>query len=294
MSKGLVFDIKHFALHDGDGIRTTIFLKGCPLKCVWCQNPEGIDRHRKLTISKECVKCQNCIINSDGHIDKDYYIVEEDYDFSNLIKQCPTNALHYDSQYYEVSQLMDIIKKDQVFYHHNGGVSFSGGEPLMQSVFLKDMLMACKKEGINTCLETSAYLDSRLFGEIIEYVDILYIDFKIYNNDDHIKYVGVDNTIIKNNILYALNHHNNVIIRTPLIPHITASVINIELIVEYLYECNKDYKYELLNFNPLAKNKYLDLHKEYFLSEGNEMYNEEQMAKFKQIVREKRNEIINR
>ena len=158
-SKALVFDIKRFAVHDGHGLRTTVFFKGCPLRCRWCQNPEGLETTRQVLYFKtKCIHCRYCQ-QFNEHIDyRDRpYFKENQNDFTDVIKACPSGAIQYDSKEYDLDDLLSKIKEDEVFYKHGGGVTFSGGEPFMQGNFLIEILKRCKEEKIHTAIETSFY-----------------------------------------------------------------------------------------------------------------------------------------
>lgn len=284
-SKALVFDIKRFAVHDGTGIRTTIFFKGCPLRCKWCQNPEGLETQRKpIYLENTCIKCQGCAqYNQVEYIDRPYFISFNDFD--EIVNECPSGAIRYDSEYYTIDELMKEIKKDEVFFRESGGVTFSGGEPLIQGKYLIELLKQCKEEGIHTAIETTMYADIEFIKEILPYLDLIYIDMKLFNEGDHIKYTGVSNKLIKDNIRYILysEHRNKVIIRTPLIPTITALDINIINISKFIYNLYPEVNYELLNYNPLASSKYKMVNKEYELGDYKQ-FTKEEMNHFYNIV----------
>jgi len=298
--KALIFDIKRFSVHDGPGIRTTIFLKGCPLRCVWCQNPEGLETKQKILYRKslcenyhECIKIapNNVKIINDG-----ITIVNQDFkNWDQVIENCPTNAIQYDSKYYSIEMLMNIILKDKKFYRENGGVTISGGEPLLQYEFLIELLKACKKNNINTCIETSGYIDNNKFKNLLQYLDNIYMDFKIFDTNRHFEYTGVYNEQIKVNLktLLASDLKDKAIIRTPLIPGITNSKENIENISKYLCSINQNTKYELLNFNPLSYPKYKLTGKEYFFKLNPARFSNEEMTIYCNYARENLKNIIN-
>lgn len=159
--KGQVFDIRRFSTHDGDGIRTTVFLKGCPLSCVWCQNPEGISaKKRPLYFENRCIHCGTCVKKSraegvkieNGKIHLNPKVAE---DWAEIIDWCPAGAIEMDSREMTVNEVMEEVRKDEVFYRHGGGVTLSGGEPLFQWKFALELLKQCKKEGIHTAIELS-------------------------------------------------------------------------------------------------------------------------------------------
>lgn len=289
-SKGLIFDIKRFAVHDGEGIRTTVFLKGCPLRCQWCQNPEGLSsKQTPLYFENKCIHCRLCERYADAdqmtYQDKPYLNHQYQGSFDNLIDICPSTAIRYDSQYYDEEELFSKIKEDMVFFKNGGGVTFSGGEPLMQSEFLIAMLKRCKQAHIHTAIETSGYTSLETFQKVLPYLDQIYIDFKLYDDELHKKYTGVSNQWIKQNISYILQseHKDKVIIRTPLIPQISATNQNIQDIAQYLIHIDPNVHYELLNYNPLASAKYELVHLTYTLKQY-QPFTKQEMKDFYDIV----------
>lgn len=291
-SKALIFDIKRFAVHDGDGLRTTVFFKGCPLRCLWCQNPEGIEAKRKVVYFKNrCIHCRRCI--KFANIDQMEYKNNRPYfnhqylgDFDNLINGCPTNAISYDSIEYDIDTLMEKIKADQVFFQDTGGVTFSGGEPLMQGEFLLEILKRCKIENIHCAIETSLYAPIELIKKILPYLDLIYIDLKIFDETKHQQLTNVSSKLIKKQIKYILQskHKDKVIIRTPLIPTMTAFDENIKAIASFLVDLYPNVKYELLNYNPLASSKYELVDFEYGVDKKYKMFDESKMQHFYDLV----------
>lgn len=291
MKTSNVFDMKRFAVHDGVGIRTTVFFKGCPLRCLWCQNPEGLLMKRQpIYVSDKCIHCRLCERYADEGqlVYKDRPYFEDDYqgDYHNVIDICPSGAIRYDSQEYSVEELFEKIKEDEVFFRNGGGVTFSGGEPLMQGEFLVDILKLCHEHHIHTAIESSFYGRRELVQEILPYLDQIYCDMKIFDEKDHRHYTGVSNDIIKQNITYMLtsSHRDKVTIRTPLIPHITATTNNIEDIVRFITSQYSHVHYELLNYNPLASAKYQWINQDYPLKDA-KPFTKEEMEQFYDIVR---------
>lgn len=183
--KGKIFDIRRFSTHDGEGIRTTVFMKGCPLRCAWCQNPEGIDSDIKpIYMANNCLKCGNCVHLSknggarsvNGSIEIQRNVSD---DWEEMIAECPAAALRMDARYYSVDELVAELRKDMVFFKHGGGVTFSGGEPLMQADFISLVLKRLKKEGINTTIETSLSVSDRELQKVVGDLDGIYADLKI-------------------------------------------------------------------------------------------------------------------
>ena len=288
-SKALVFDIKRFAIHDGHGLRTTVFFKGCPLRCRWCQNPEGLSkRQRPVYFEKTCVHCQRCRDFSDLVIythDRPYFNYAKT-DYTDLIKACPSGAISYDSQPYSVEELIDKIKEDEVFFKYGGVVTFSGGEPLMQGDFLLEVLKRCQEEGIHTAIETTLYAPLEFIKQVLPYLDLVYVDLKEFDEKKHQEYTGVSSKMIKEHIQYILEstHRDKVIIRTPLIPSMTATDDNIKDIANYLVHIDPEVKYELLNYNPLASAKYELVDLQYGVDRQYKMFNKKQMQHFYDIV----------
>lgn len=293
-SSGIVFDIKRFATHDGHGIRTTVFLKGCPLRCAWCQNPEGLCiQPQILYMENKCMHCGICaslskqqgirMIQGALHIDR-----KAQEDWEELCEECPTGALRFDARSYTIEELMQEIHKDEAFFRHGGGVTLSGGEPLLQSDFAISILKRCHEEGIHTAIESSAYTPLSVLQEAVPYIDQLFIDMKLFDKNLHKAYTGVENDQIIENIRWLLTseHRNKVTIRTPLIPEMSARIDNIAAIAKFISTLYPKVRYELLNYNPLAKAKYDYLNMEYCFDENPKLFTKEEMQVFYQCARD--------
>lgn len=289
-----IFDIRRFSTHDGNGIRTTIFFKGCPLKCVWCQNPEGISPKEELIhFENKCINCGLCVQNCSNKsvIQKNnriQVIQEKCTDEQNkvVIDICPTGALTMNSKVYTLDEIVEIAIKDKAFFKYDGGVTLSGGEPFFQKEFIIILLKKLKEIGINTAIETSLFAPSEYILEALPYLDAIFADLKIFNDEEHKAFTGVSNMLIKKNIKLILESEkkDNVIIRTPLIPKFTASKENISHISKYISSIYPEVKYELLNYNPLAKAKYnLVDNLDYCFEENPKMYTDEQMKEFQDV-----------
>ena len=247
MEKGIIFDIKRYAINDGPGIRTTIFFKGCPLNCQWCHNPEGI----KSII--ETIKIDNYIKNNQKRT-IGYKINKE--------------------------ELIKIILKDKIFYNESkGGVTFSGGEPLMQINFLQSMLIECKKNDIHTVLDTCGYSNTNEIDKICDYVDLFLYDLKFIDENKHIKYTGKSNLIILKNLKYLTNKDKKIQIRIPLIPNITDNYDNLNSIKEYVENLENISEICILPYNKLAESK------------KNKLYSNIKIQKHKTQSNEKLNDI---
>ncbi|MBN2681694.1 MAG: glycyl-radical enzyme activating protein [Bacteroidales bacterium] len=229
-----IFDIKHFAVHDGPGIRQTVFFKGCPLNCIWCHNPES------KSINLETYTRKNYL---DGIL----------YEFHETIG--------YDIS---VDKLLEIILGDKVFFDESGGgVSFSGGEPLMQSNFLIEIAKKCRKKNIHTCLDTSGFSTQEAFIKVANEIDCFLFDLKIINEQNHKKFTGVSAKHILDNLIWLDNNNIQTIIRIPLIPEITCTEENIADILGFLGSLKNIIKINLLPFHEYAQSKYKRFNKEY-------------------------------
>lgn len=291
-SKALVFDIKRFAIHDGEGIRTTVFFKGCPLRCLWCQNPEGLSPHRQvLYLESKCIHCQSCqkVAYENQLIYKERPYLNRHFlgNNDNIVEACPANALTYDSQEYTIEELVQKLKEDQVFFQENGGVTLSGGEPFLQGQFIVELLKRLKEEKIHTMIETSLYVQPHLLKQALPYLDGLYVDLKIFDDTNHKAYTGVSNQLIIENFQYLLtsSHASKVIVRTPLIPSKTATSQNIAEISKFISSLYPDVHYELLNYNPLASSKYSLLDQHYPLDDY-PLYHSKQLEKFYAVAKQ--------
>lgn len=222
---GLVFDIERYAIHDGPGIRTTVFLKGCPLTCLWCHNPEGKSGKPELLWSQErCIGCKTCQHScTQGAITlSDRVRIEKKK--CNLcracVNNCPSQALEIAGREMAVEDVMKEIEKDILFYDESqGGVTFSGGEPFMQPDFLSELLKMCKKQEIHTAVDTCGYAPTTVIEAISHYVDLFLYDLKTMDDDVHKKYTGVSNALILENVK-RLSATKKIIVRYPVIPDV--------------------------------------------------------------------------
>lgn len=290
---GLIFDVRRFSTHDGKGIRTTIFFKGCPLRCVWCQNPEGLDTvPRPIYFHSKCIHCGICCQYSrhGGVYEESGQIrlrPQREERWEEIIAECPTGAIRMDSKLYTVEALVDEIEKDRIFYRYGGGVTLSGGEPLMQPEFAETLLKRLKEMGLHTAIETALLVPVESVQMTVPYLDQIFSDLKIMNPEDHIKCTKASNEQIKKNLMWLLTSENRdrVVVRTPLIPKMTATEENLAAIAEFLSGIYPEVHYELLNYNPLAAAKYHLVGREYCFEENNpKMYTKEEMVSFGNIA----------
>ncbi|NEU05948.1 4-hydroxyphenylacetate decarboxylase activase [Clostridium senegalense] len=273
--KGRIFDIQSFSLHDGPGCRTTIFMSGCPLKCRWCANPESW-RSNNIMFSEGTCKyrsgcniCKNSCTRGGLKFDENnrpilnFEICKECSDF-NCANACYYDALKYCSREYSIEGLMKILQRDSNNWRGNGGVTFSGGEPLMQNEFLIEVLKRCKEKKFHTAIETSAYQDTDIFNEVMQYVDFAFIDIKHMNRKRHKEKTGVCNDIIKENIvnLAKLQWDGRLVLRIPMIGGFNDNIENIHETIDFMH-CNDLVEINLLPFHRLGESKWNQLGNKY-------------------------------
>ncbi|NMB95136.1 MAG: glycyl-radical enzyme activating protein [Clostridiaceae bacterium] len=248
--RGLIFDIKQFAVFDGPGIRTTVFLKGCPMRCQWCHNPEGIDFHPQLMVSNNsCIHCGRCS-SVCSH-------PERCIACGACIDTCPLHLRKISRIYYTASELAALLLRDKDFLEMNqGGITLSGGEPLAQPIFVYELLEHLKKEGIHTAIETSGYCSNEVFKCIISGADYVIMDVKLVDRKLHRKYTGVDNVIILRNLEYLKSCGKEFVVRIPLIPGVNDTNANLAQTALLLRGAEYLTKVELLPYHKTAGAKY--------------------------------------
>ena len=241
---GTVFDFKEMAVHDGAGVRLTVFMKGCPLRCVWCHNPEGLKQEPQILYSRvKCIDCGLCK-RACGHI--------ECQPFGRCLHICPRNCLRLCGEKYSVNELADkIVRYQSIFDACGGGVTFSGGEPLMQWEFLSQVID--KLQGIHIAVETCGFASEDIFRRMLEKVDFIYMDIKLLDGELHKRYTGVDNALIKANFQQLYRSGKPYVVRTPLIQGITDNRENLLAIQGFI----GDSPWEKLPENTFAKAKHL-------------------------------------
>lgn len=270
---GMIFDIKRFAVHDGPGIRTTVFLKGCPLQCWWCHNPEGISCTKDIMFFEyKCIGCRTCAsVCPAGAItfQNDIHHIEQPKCTACGIcsETCPTSALKLVGRMIAVEELIHEIEKDILLYDNSeGGITFSGGEPLLQHKFLKETLKQCKKRLLHTALDTSGYAFRDVFLSVLDYVDTFLFDLKLADEKEHKKYTGVSNAAIKENLrmLSDIGRGKDVILRFPVISGITDTERNIEGLLKFVIPLREKgiERIDLLPFHDVSE-KYQRLRKAY-------------------------------
>jgi len=267
MSTGLIFDIKKFAINDGPGIRLTVFFKGCNLLCEWCHNPESISpKVQKMYTASKCigyVKCiENCPNDALKMIEKG---IVTDYNICNLCgicaEVCPTKAFEMLGESKPIDELIKIIDNEAVFFDHSGGgVTFSGGEPLMHSEYLLQILKECGKRFYHRVVDTSAFSSLDTILKVAEHTELFLIDLKVMDSSKHKKYTGVSNEKILRNITELAKTDVEIIFRMPLIKSVNSSrenIIKTALFINSLAG-NRDV-INLLPYHKVAENKYKKL-----------------------------------
>lgn len=332
---GTIFDVRRFSTHDGDGIRTTVFFKGCPLQCKWCHNPEGIaTKRRPLFFEKRCIGCKLCEkaaraagVFKDGQegagaeepgakvallVRGIPYRADEEKNvalWERIIAACPGDALKWDSRVVTSAALADELLRDLPFFRHGGGVTLSGGEPLLQPAFAADVLARMQAAGVHTAIETALFVPEGNLRTVLPHLDHVFADCKIFDREAHRAATCVPNDTILANLRMLLRGacgaetpmdvvaaadgakaggaraFPTVTIRTPMIPHYTATEENIAAIARFLASEHPNVHYELLNYNPLAAAKYKLVGRAYCFDENPRAFTAEEMNHFACIAK---------
>ena len=289
--KGIVFNVQRFSVRDGDGIRTIVFLKGCPLQCRWCSNPESQTLKPMLLYSvKECIHCGRCIATCRQHalspdnptfVDRTKCIT-----CGECTAVCPVGALTIKGKYMTVAEVIRDLKKDEAAYRRSGGgITVSGGEGLVQHDFLVELLKACHAQGWTTCLETTGFAPPEVIEQVFPHVDQTLMDIKCMDPEKHKAHCGVGNELILQNAP-RITKLSRTTIRVPVIPGFNYSEEDIRQIVEYVKTNLPDVKaIHLLPYHALGSNKYALLGREYEM-ETLENMKKEAVADLEQIVLE--------
>ena len=275
--KGLLFHIIHGSFVDGYGIRTTVFLKGCPLRCIWCCNPEGQVGHAEIKyVASECDGCGRCIdvcptnaiqLNPESGDDKLKINRDLCTNCGKCIDVCYTGALSYFGRYYTVDELFDIVIRDEQFYRASGGgITIGGGEPALQVCFTNALLRKCQENYIHTAVDTCGYTVNSEGHRILEQADLLLFDLKGMDPEEHVKNTGVSNEPILLNLKRLDAMGKAIIIRVPLVPGYTDSAQNIISTAEFLSGLKSVERVDLLEYHEYGMIKYQQLGREYRLN----------------------------
>ena len=265
MRKALLFNIQKFSVHDGPGIRTTIFFKGCPLTCQWCHNPESQSYQAEILIDRDrCTRCGEC----EKHCSQQaawqnnhqlFYDAEKCNACERCIDYCCKNAREIAGKEYTVQDVTQEIHKDKAFYEQSGGgVTLSGGEVMTQIDFVEELVKACKEQGITVVIDTCGYAPSENFLRIMKYVDVFLYDIKLMDSGEHEHYTGRDNSLILENLRLLSNHDAVIQLRLPLIEGINTKNEQIQDIIDFIATL-KIHSINLLPYHHMGQGKYKKL-----------------------------------
>lgn len=258
MVRASIFDVKHYAINDGPGIRTTFFFQGCSLSCDWCQNPESQSMTPQIVVNgNHCIKCGTCRDDCAAIDARGMRVQAGCIRCYRCVKNCPTGALQLCGREATLEELLSIVEQAIPFYEQSfGGITCSGGECLLQAEFLAAFLAECGKRGVHTTVDTCGAVPFDAFVQTMPYTDLYLYDIKLMEEAGHIRYTGASNKGILENLarLFALG--KKVVVRIPLIPKITDTQENLSAIGEWLKTNGGDCDVELLQYNPLAESKY--------------------------------------
>ena len=266
-----ITNISRTSLHDGPGVRTVVYFKGCGLRCVWCHNPETTEFSQEILHAPvKCIHCGKCIMLCPEH----HAVLDDQMIFNRdgcslcgkCAKECPTGALLQTGENKSIEDLMAEIKKDAAYYEATGGgVTLSGGECLLQADFCAELLRACKTEGINTLIETALFVPWQNVEKVLPFCDAFFADLKLPSPEKHKEFTGQDNSLILENLSRLVSSKkSSVTVRIPLIPNVNDGISHMAEFAKLLLPLAKDLcGVELLRYNNLAQSKYTQLSREY-------------------------------
>ncbi|MCI8647236.1 MAG: choline TMA-lyase-activating enzyme [Firmicutes bacterium] len=286
--KAFIFNKQKYNMYDGPGVRTLIFFKGCPLRCKWCSNPEGLEKKYQIMLKPaSCVGCGACVpvcpVGIHSISEAGEHTINRSVDClgcGKCVESCMASALKVAGEQQTISDLLEYVEEDRAFYDQSGGgVTLGGGEVTLQPEAAISLLAACKQEGINTAIETCGYTKKENILKFAEFVDLFLFDMKHIDPDRHFELTGVRNEMILENLKELLNRRKNVKIRMPMLKGINDSETEIRRLIEFLmpYKDYKNFKgIDLLPYHKLGVNKYNQLGMDYPI-EGDPSLEEEDL-----------------
>lgn len=287
----LIFNIQRFSLHDGPGIRTTVFTKGCNLHCRWCHNPESIRRDQEVQFFPDaCVGCGNCFDVCPVHAhsaEGGGHVLARDLctRCGRCVDECYADALVFAAELKTVDQVVAIIEQDRAYYEESdGGVTISGGEPLLSGRFLDELLRELRERSIHTAVDTAGNVPWTRLRDALLLTDLVLYDFKHVDSEAHRSAVGVGNERILENLRRVADTHNHVWIRVPVIPGVNGDLATLTRMADFLADIASVERVELLPFHRLAEAKYRSLGSEYPVQQR-EPPTDEQMHEFREVFR---------
>jgi pyruvate formate lyase activating enzyme len=275
MTELMVFDLQRFALHDGPGIRTTVFLKGCPLDCLWCHNPESKKSSPQLGfLEKNCTDCGRCQEVCQYSVHRVSKTQHHEIDFSGCVQcglcvdACPGHALKIFGKRMTSEEILQTVMKDWDFYQRScGGLTVSGGEPMLQFDALLNLLKKAKEKGLHICLDTSGRASQEKYRAVAEFVDVFLFDYKITDVKEHKRYTGVDNHLILKNLDYLCRYGSRIYLRCPIIPGINDNEKHYRSIAGLSHKYEAIEQVNLMMYHNMAKGKAAQIGEQYALPE---------------------------
>jgi pyruvate formate lyase activating enzyme len=270
-SHGLVFDIQRYSIKDGPGLRVLVFIKGCPLRCLWCSNPESQTSQTEILYDEErCHECGQCVLacqtkaliqDSRGKVCYDYLNCRL---CGSCIEACPYKARKWAGRWITVAELMREVERDLPFFRRSGGgVTLGGGEPMSQPDFVERILKACKEQNIHTSLETCGYAPWEVLKRLANYTDLFFYDLKQIDPDLHKQWTGVSNQVILRNLEELGTIHPQIVVRYPLIPGVNDSDLDILALIKFIRGIKTIQKVEISPYHRYGELKYSLLGRQY-------------------------------